>query len=108
MPPHGTLHPKDETRSEAARVSQLREEAALIRRARAHLRSGNLSQAFVALEESRTRFPNPVLSEEREALRIELLVKSNRRDLARDAARAFLERFPNSAFSVEMRRVLQD
>jgi hypothetical protein len=77
-------------------ASRLKEEAALLRRARAELRAGALTAAFATLEASRQRFIAPELSQEREALAIELLHRSGERAAAAERARAFLARFPDS------------
>lgn len=82
--------------------SQLKEEVALIREARARLRAGDLGGAFATLETARTRFPHAVLEEEREALTIELLSRSGRAESARERARAFLVRFPESSLRQRM------
>ncbi len=90
----------------ALRASELRAEAALIRQARAELRQGALAQAFGTLEASRERISTPALVEEREALMIELLVRSGKRELATTRAREFSQRFPNSALGAEVRRLV--
>jgi hypothetical protein len=87
---------------EPAPSSRLREEAAVLRRAREALRQGNLSVAFAELEVARTAFPRGALGEEREALTIELLARSGQRDAARQRAQAFLRRFPNSAYAANV------
>lgn len=85
------------------RASRLEEEAALLRRARVELRSGALTAAFATLEASRQRFTAPELSQEREALTIELLYRSGERDAATARAREFLARFPESPHAASVR-----
>jgi hypothetical protein len=84
-------------------ASRLKEEAALLRRARAELRSGALAAAFATLEASRQRFTAPELSQEREALAIELLHRSGERTAAASRAREFLARFPESPHATTVR-----
>jgi hypothetical protein len=83
--------------------SRLEEEAALLRRARAELRSGALAAAFGTLEASREKFSAPELYQEREALLIELLHRSGQGERARERARAFLARFPESPHAAAVR-----
>jgi hypothetical protein len=97
--------PVDQSAQPTALASQLREEAALIREGRARLRAGDLAGAFATLEAARTRFPRPVLVEEREALTIELLAQSGRLESARERARAFLSQFPESSLRQRMQQL---
>jgi hypothetical protein len=83
--------------------SRLREEALLLQRARAALRSGNAPATLSALQESRRRFPAPVLGQEREALTIEALWKSGAQAYARERARAFLKAHPTSPHAATLR-----
>jgi hypothetical protein len=83
--------------------SRLEEEAALLQKARTELRSGALAAAFATLEASRERFSAPELYQEREALLIELLYRSGQRERARERARAFLARFPESPHAAGVR-----
>jgi hypothetical protein len=84
-------------------VSQLREEAAMLARARDELRTGALAAAFATLEAARRRFSAPELVQEREALGIELLYRSGETAAAGQRARAFLERFPESPHAARVR-----
>jgi hypothetical protein len=86
--------------------SRLREEAAVLRRAREALRQGNLSGASAELDAARTAFPRGALGEEREALTIELMARSGQRDAARQRAGAFLQSFPNSPYAGNVRRAV--
>jgi hypothetical protein len=92
----------------AAAASRLREEAALLRRARDELRAGALAAAFSTLEASRQRFTAPELSQEREALAIELLHRSGERVAAASRAREFLTRFPESPHAAAVRAFADD
>jgi hypothetical protein len=87
----------------ALAASRLKEEAALLRRARAELRSGALTAAFATLEASRREFTAPELFQEREALSIELLHRSGERAAAAARAREFLSHFPESPHAATVR-----
>ena len=80
----------------ATRASQLRAESAALRRARAELRAGKLADARSTLAAASREFTAPELSQEREALTIELLARSGQVTAARTRAQAFLARFPDS------------
>jgi hypothetical protein len=82
---------------EEARRSRLREESALVGEARGALRAGNAGQALTLLESARTRFPDGILGQEREALTIEALARSGNAAVASARARAFLAAYPSSA-----------
>jgi outer membrane protein assembly factor BamD (BamD/ComL family) len=94
-------------RTELERRSQLEEEAALLRRARAELRGNRLADAFATLEASREKFSLPELSQEREALLIELLFQSGQRASAVEKARRFLVQYPNSPHAAQVRSIAQ-
>lgn len=85
------------------RQSQLKEEAALLRQARAELRAGALQRALGLLDESQRRFAAPELSQEREALLIELLARSGQTAAAAARARTFLASFPESPHADRLR-----
>jgi outer membrane protein assembly factor BamD (BamD/ComL family) len=87
-------------------TSQLRQEAALLRRAREQLGRGALTEASSTLTESRVAFPESRLSQEREALTIELYVRQGRLLEARTLARVFLSRHPQSPHAAQVRRAL--
>ncbi len=90
----------------ATRESQLQAEAAALRNARSELRAGKLADAFATLEASQRQFTAPELYQEREALLIELLSRSGRTAAARERARAFLARFPDSPHADPLRQLL--
>ena len=94
--------PISDTATPALR-SRLDEEAALLRKARSELRAGALATAFATLEASRERFSAPELYQEREALLIELLSRSGQVERARERARSFLARFPESPHAAAVR-----
>jgi hypothetical protein len=83
--------------------SQLKEEAELLRQARARLRANDLAAAFALLETSRRRFSTTELDQEREALSIELLFRSGQAQAAGVRARAFLAAFPESPHAARLR-----
>jgi len=87
----------------ALRKSQLEQEAKLLERARAELRSGALAAAFATLEASRSKFSLPELYQEREALAIELLHRSGQQAAASERVRAFVARFPESPHAARLR-----
>jgi hypothetical protein len=80
----------------AERASVLQAESEFLRTARRALRSGDYRSALAILNQSRARFPNAILSQEREALSIEALAQSGARDEARARARRFLSEHPDS------------
>ena len=73
-------------------------ELRLLQRAQSEYASYDFVDALVLLAEHRHRFPNGRLAEEREALRVESLVRAGRDDEARRALATFADRFPHSAF----------
>jgi hypothetical protein len=85
------------------RASDLRQEALLLRQARQRLRAGDLTSANRLLEESKARFAFPQLHQEREALAIELLFRSDQRAAAAERARLFLKAFPESPHASHVR-----
>lgn len=73
-------------------------ELRLLQRAQSEYASHEFIDALVPLAEHRHRFPNGRLAEEREALRVESLVRAGRDDEARRALATFANHFPHSAF----------
>ncbi len=84
----------------------LREESALIARARDALHGGDPSGALAILDTARTRFPNGVLGQERQVLGIEALAASGDRDGAARQARSFLQKYPKSPLASRVRAFL--
>jgi hypothetical protein len=74
----------------------LAQESALLERARRALQSGNPKQALQTLSTASQRFPNGVLTQEREALWIEAMSAVGRTQEASDRARAFQRDYPDS------------
>jgi hypothetical protein len=95
-------HPKAiksvERPAPAPRVSAFAAERVLLDEARAAIVQGAPDQALDRLEQHRSRFPNGLLSEERDAMAIEALVDAGRYAEARSQADAFRARTPGSLF----------
>ncbi len=81
------------------RETRLREESQLVAEARAALRSGDAAGALAKLGALSAKIPGGVLGQEREALAIEALARSGRRDEARARARAFVAAHPSSTLA---------
>ena len=81
-----------------ADVTQLGAERIALDAARAALVRGDPTSALNRLADHRRRYPNGLLSEEREAMWVEALVHAGRYDEARFAAAKFRERAPQSLF----------
>ena len=90
------------------RASQLLRETALLEQARAALRAGSTGQAWQTLEQWAAEFPSGQLNQEREALAIELLWRSGRRDLASTRIRAFERAYPKSAHAARLKALLTE
>lgn len=73
-------------------------ERILLDDARRSLVQGEPQHALVLLARHRARFPSGLLSEERDAMRVEALVAASRYGDARAAAQAFRARNPHSLF----------
>lgn len=97
--------PASEARPRTAPASQLREESQAVLEARAALRGGNAAQCLRVLEQARERFPRGALGQEREALAIEALAQAGQNHAARRRADAFLQKYPQSPYSADVRRV---
>jgi hypothetical protein len=89
--------------TEAPRADALREESALVGRARDALRRGDTKTALTLVEEARTRFPQGILVQEREVVAIEALAKGGDADGASRRASAFLRAFPSSPHTAHVR-----
>jgi hypothetical protein len=79
--------------------TQLHAERVLLDEARVALNRGDADATLGLLERHTRAFPHPKLAEEREALRVEALVKAGRYDEARVAATAFGAAYPDSMLS---------
>lgn len=107
-PPPGGENPGPAVSGSAATAaSRLRQEAALLRQAREQLGRGSLDQASNALAKSRTLFPESTLSQEREALTIELYRLQGRTLEAQRLASVFLAKYPHSPHAAQVRRALR-
>jgi hypothetical protein len=96
---HASEAPSSPPPAESAateRESRLRDERRMLGEARNVLRGGQAAQAIQKLDEMRERFPDGVLAQEREALAIEALARTGRREAAAARAEAFLRAYPKS------------
>jgi hypothetical protein len=87
-------------------ASRLREETALLSQARGQLRQGDPSGALATLNLSRSKFPDGVLAQEREALTIEALSRSGQTDEAKQREQSFVREHPDSPHSQRLERVV--
>lgn len=76
-------------------------------KARASLRAGDAQTTLLELDALSRDFPSGVLTQERDALRIQALSRLGQRKRARDLARSFLGRHPDSPHAEAVRRVLE-
>jgi hypothetical protein len=83
-------------------ASHLKEEHALLERARAALANGDTKEALAAAALHARRFPQGQLSEERECLHIRALVVAGDVGGAKRDAAAFAHRYPNSLFQASV------
>jgi hypothetical protein len=82
-------------------------ELGVLQRARAAVASGQFPTALDAIAEHQRRFPNGILQEEREALRVKALAGLGKTEEARKAALRFGEKFPNSVLSPRLEEATQ-
>jgi hypothetical protein len=87
--------------------STLAEERALLDRARKQLALDEPARALTVLEQHAQRFPRGQLTEEREAMWINVLVRLERKGEAKARGESFAARFPNSLMSSSVRAALQ-
>ena len=85
-------------------TNRLKLEALELAKASNLLERGDTSGALGVLEASRARFANGSMVEERDALVIDALAKQGNLELARDAARRFVVRFPKSPLVERVKR----
>ena len=88
------------------RRDRLSAESALLSRARAQLRAGNVRGAEATLTRVRSQFRNGELEQERDVLAIELLAAEGKHAAAAGRARTFMRAYPNSPHSATMARFL--
>jgi hypothetical protein len=103
---HRALPPKPATRPPAQDVDPLASEIALITQARARLRQGDATGAQSVIDELRAKYPDGVLTQEREIVEIDLLRVLGHREEARRRARAFVDQYPHSPHNVSLRPLL--
>ena len=107
LEPAAPARPKRAERGRSADKAALQSsEQELLDRGRRALREGRAAVALQVAEEHRARFRRGRLVEEREALRIRSLDRLGRGDASREAARAFLKRYPSSIHRLAVERVL--
>lgn len=87
--------------------STLVDERLLLDRARRQLASDEPARALVFLEQHAQRFGHGELTEEREAMHINVLVRLGRKDEAKTRGEAFAARFPNSMMGASVRAALK-
>lgn len=75
--------------------------------ARASLRAGDAKTTLRELDTLARDFPSGVLTQERDALRIQALSRLGERKQARDLARSFLGKHSDSPHAEAVRRVLE-
>jgi hypothetical protein len=84
--------------------SSLARELAMLQRARRALNADNGRLALGIVQELDERFPQGVLIEERSATKVLSLCQLERVGEAKEAARAFLERYPASVYAERVRK----
>jgi outer membrane protein assembly factor BamD (BamD/ComL family) len=104
-PAPATVAPAVRPPPSAAAKTSLAEEVALVERARAALRAGDLAAASAALDARDERFSRGALAEESEVLRVELASASGDRARAERLGRAFLARHPSSPHASRVRQL---
>ena len=86
-----------------AQGSRLAAEGGVVLEARRDLREGRPEDALRLLDAARTEFAAGALVQEREALAIEALSRSGRREAARARAAAFLRAYPGSPHAASVK-----
>jgi TolA-binding protein len=86
--------------------NSLREELALLERARRALAAGRSDEARSVLKRHREEFPSGVLVEEADVLRIEVLLARGETTLAEQAGRDFIDAHPASPHAPRVRDLL--
>jgi hypothetical protein len=77
----------------------------LLRRAHAAYAGRDFASALGLAAEHARRFPNGVLAEQRDALRVRSLAGAGRTSEARGAAKAFASRFPRSVLLPQILKI---
>jgi hypothetical protein len=87
-------------------ADSLREQAALLDRARARIAAGDPGGSLAVLDDYDRRFPGAPLSEEALLLRIEALARRGDRSAAAALGRQFLKRYPESVHTDRLSALL--
>ncbi len=101
-------HPGSIAASPSSGVNDLATERLLLDRARACLLHGEPADALTSTATHARRFPHGVLSEERDALRVEALVSARRYEDARSAASRFHGAYPDSVLTAAVDAALDE
>lgn len=101
-------HDQPKAVASSQRLPDLRDEIALMDRARTALRSGAPGQALSALDQYRARYPRGTFGQEARVMRIEALAASGNRARALAETNAFLSQNPKSPHSERLRQLLPD
>ena len=83
-------------------------EGELVLGARKSLRAGRAGDALELVTRARREFPSGTLAQERDAIEVEALARNGASEKARDRARAFLTRYPQSPYAKHVEAVLRD
>jgi TolA-binding protein len=102
---HARKAPRATTKAPSAEASssQLEQELKLLSAARDGLKSGNTALAMERVQEHERRFPAGILAMEARALGVDALCAAGRHEAAREAAEAFLKRWPESPLAARVR-----
>jgi hypothetical protein len=100
-------HSEPAAKPRSERNNQLELEAVELAQAKNLLGSGQAASALGLLTDSSRRFSDGALSQEREALTIEALVRSGKIELGRQRAQAFLAGHPESPLANRVRRLVE-
>jgi len=87
--------------------STLADERSLLDRARRQLASDEPARALTFLQQHAQRFARGELTEEREAMYVNVLVRLGRKEEAKTRGAAFQSRFPNSLMGANVRAALR-
>jgi hypothetical protein len=98
------LRPATEPSARSAYAAELE----LLQRAHSSYGSRDFESAFRLLAEHSRRFPNGVLAEQREALRVRSFAGAGRSAEARRAAAAFANRFPRSVLLPRLQQLTRE
>lgn len=94
--PHVAVAVQTKATPRARATDALLDEQRLLARARAALADGQSTQALAYLQRHAVMYPRGKLGEEREAMAVRVLVRLGRLSQARERARAFLVKYPQS------------